>query len=170
VPHEEEPVDANTVIAICATIIALGSLWVSYTQIQIARSHNRQTVRPLLKLRRIKNYGSNETGVQIINAGLGPAIITSSTVSLDNVVIGPWNLHTYHEIVANLPMKPHISSAFSGITFLAGQTSLLLHLDNFTEDEYGWFWELITQRLQIEIRYESLYGGENYRVELPPLT
>jgi hypothetical protein len=147
-PHEEESMDANTVIAVCATVIALGSLWVSYAQIKIARSHNRQAVRPLLKLRRVKNYGNNETGVQIINAGLGPAIIMNSTVSLDGSAIGQWDLQTYHAIVADLPRKPHISSAFTGTTLLAGHTGFLLHLDDFTEDEHGWFWDLIAQRLQ----------------------
>ncbi|GAB2863059.1 hypothetical protein GCM10027176_76140 [Actinoallomurus bryophytorum] len=164
--------NANTVIAVCATVIALGSLWISYTQARATESHNRQTVRPLLKIRRIKNYANQETGLQIINAGLGPAIITESVVSLDGKIIGQWNLDTYHKVVAvaALPIEPYVYTAFSGTTILVGQTSFLLHLDDYVDEEHDWFWKLISQRIDIEIHYESLYGGEDYRVELPPLS
>ncbi|WP_260255731.1 hypothetical protein [Streptomyces sp. 840.1] len=55
-----------------------------------------------------------------------------------------------------------------GAVVLAGQTVFLLSLDEFSDDEHGWFWDLITRRLVIEIRYESLYGGEDLSV-IPPV-
>ncbi|HET9382872.1 MAG TPA: hypothetical protein VFP69_18890 [Streptomyces sp.] len=38
-------VGAETFIAVAATVIALGSLWVSYAQTRATRLHNRQSVR-----------------------------------------------------------------------------------------------------------------------------
>ncbi|MFC9846126.1 hypothetical protein ACFWFF_22640 [Streptomyces sp. NPDC060223] len=42
--------NSDTVTAIAATAIALGSLWISYSQTKATRLHNRQSVRPLLQI------------------------------------------------------------------------------------------------------------------------
>lgn len=42
--------DASTVVAICATVIAVGSLVVSVSEPRATRQHYRLTVRPLLEL------------------------------------------------------------------------------------------------------------------------
>ncbi|MFD5748988.1 hypothetical protein [Streptomyces sp. NPDC127033] len=159
--------DSDTITATAATVIALGSLWVSYTQTRATRTHNRQAVRPLLVMRRVKEYEEHEAGIQVINAGLGPAIVTNSLVHLDGERIGQWNYHTQERVLASLPLRPKVHSLRPGAAVLAGQSAFLLHLDEFREDQDGWFWELITRRLVIEIRYESLYGGEGFRAAPP---
>lgn len=50
---------------------------------------------------------------------------------------------------------------------LAEQSTSLLHLDEFDEDQDGWFWDIVTRRLMIEIHCEALYGGEDFSVEPP---
>ncbi|WP_185843982.1 hypothetical protein [Streptomyces sp. WAC 05379] len=41
-------------------------------------------------------------------------------------------------------------------------------MDPYEPDAHAEFLDLMTRRLKLEIRYESLYGGENYRVTLRP--
>ncbi|MFE3492856.1 hypothetical protein ACFXOS_07070 [Streptomyces sp. NPDC059175] len=161
--------EADTVIAVCATVIALGSLWTSYSQARTARFHNRQSVRPLLQIRQVKNYEDQKAGLQVINVGLGPAVITKTVVTLDGELIGQWNLQTYRTVTAPLSTTPKMFALFDGVSFIAGQSAFLLHLDEFNPAEHDAFWELIAQRLRIEIHYESLYGGEDFRAVPPPI-
>ncbi|MGW6742617.1 hypothetical protein ACWGDX_18165 [Streptomyces sp. NPDC055025] len=160
--------DSDTIVATAATVIALAALWVSYVQTRAVRSHNHQSVRPLLVMRRVKGHEERKTGILLINAGLGPAIVTNSVVRLDGEHIGQWNYHTQERVAASLPVRPNAYSLRPGAVVLAGQSAFLLHLDEFSEDQHGRFWELITRRLVIEIRYESLYGGEDFKAA-PPL-
>ncbi|MCX5557105.1 hypothetical protein [Streptomyces sp. NBC_00038] len=160
--------NSDTITAISATAIALGSLWVNYSQTRANRLHNRQSVKPLLVMRRIKGYEDRKAGLQVINAGLGPAIVTNSVVRLDGEDIGHWNHHAHDRVSERLPVWPKVYSLRPGAVVLAGQSAFLLHLDEFSEDEHDWFWELITQRLVIEIHYESLYGGEDFKAAPPP--
>lgn len=159
--------DADTVTAIAAVVVALGSLWISYTQARDSRRHGRQSVRPLLHMHRVKAYEGTEAGLRLTNAGLGPAIVTGSVVRLDGEVIGQWDYHTQQRIRELLPTSPKAHSLRPGAVVLAGQSTFLLSLDEFSEDQHGWFWELVTRRLVIEVRYESLYGGENFMVKPP---
>ncbi|MGY1498759.1 hypothetical protein ACW4TU_19545 [Streptomyces sp. QTS52] len=162
-------VDTDTGIAVCATVIALGSLWVSLVQTKAAREHNRQSVRPLLQIRRVKGLKDEIARLEVINAGLGPAIVTKTLVTLDGDAIGPWDLQTYRRMSQSLPFKPKVTTLTEGGTLLMGQKCYLLHIDDFDEEEHRWFWELIARRMLIEIRYESLYGGENFAVRSSPL-
>lgn len=159
--------DSDMVTAVAAIVVALASLWVSYTQARDSRRHGRQSVRPLLQMRRIKEYEGSEAGLNVINAGLGPAIVTSSVVRLDGEVIGQWDYHTQQRLLGPFPAQPKAHSLRPGAVVLAGQSTFLLSLDEFSDDQHGWFWELVTRRLVIEIRYESLYGGENFMVTPP---
>ncbi|MFJ6432133.1 hypothetical protein [Streptomyces sp. NPDC091416] len=161
--------DPDMVTAVAAVVVALGSLWVSYTQARDSRRHSRQSVRPMLHMRRVKEYEGTEAGLNVINAGLGPAIVTSSVVRLDGEVIGQWDYHTQQRILGLglLPTRPKAHSLRPGAVVLAGQSTFLLSVDEFSDDQHGWFWDLVTRRLMIEVRYESLYGGENFVVTPP---
>lgn len=161
--------DAGTVIAVAATVIALGSFWVSYTQARDSRRHSRQSVRPALQIRRVKHYKGTEAGLNVINAGLGPAVVTRSVVRLDGEVLGEWDYHTQQLLADSLPARPKAHSMRSGAMMLPGQSTWLLSLDVFHDDQHQWFWELISRRLVIEIYYESLYGGEDFSVTPPEL-
>ena len=88
---------------------------------------------------------------------------------LDGEPIGPWDLSTYRSLAPTLPLKPKVTTLTEGDVVLIGQKILLLHLDDYLEEDHRWFWELIAQRMSIEIRYESLYGGEGYLVRSTPL-
>ncbi|MFD5520026.1 hypothetical protein [Streptomyces sp. NPDC127066] len=160
---------ADTVTAVAATVIALGSLWVSYTQTRDSRRHSRQSVRPALQMRHVKHSRGTEAGLNVVNGGLGPAVVTRSVVSLDGAVLGEWNYRTQQLLSDSLPMKLKAHSMRAGSLMLPGQSTWLLRMDEFSDDQHGWFWDLITRRLVIEIYYESLYGGENFSLRPPVL-
>jgi len=161
--------NSDTVTAISATAIALGSLWISYSQTRATRLHNRQSVRPLLQIRQTKVPAEHKAGIRVVNAGLGPAIVTNTVVRLDGTEVGQWDLQTRDRISGSLPVQPSVflHTLRPGSVVLAGQSVFLLLLQPFSADADGWFWELATRRLMIEIHYESLYGGENFTA-LPP--
>ncbi|GGS17005.1 hypothetical protein AB0E75_18675 [Streptomyces griseoviridis] len=152
---------AETVIAVAATVIALGSLWVSWSQTRATRLHNRQSVRPLLRFRRIRQ--DDLVGLKIVNAGLGPAVVTRSTVSLDGVVVGAWD----REVKPRLfPPEawPRTYSLRPGSVLLAGQAVFLVSLEGGDPGRFREMWDLIDRRLAVEVVYESLYGGEGFSV------
>ncbi|MFD7864077.1 hypothetical protein [Streptomyces sp. NPDC059783] len=124
-------------------------------------------MKPVLRMRRVKEYEGTEAGLSVINAGLGPAIVTSSVVRLDGEAMGQWDYHTQQRILSSFPIRPKAHSLRPGAVVLAGQSTFLLSMDEFSDDQHGWFWDLVTRRLVIEIHYESLYGGENFSVTPP---
>ncbi|MEJ8645357.1 hypothetical protein WKI68_37380 [Streptomyces sp. MS1.HAVA.3] len=161
--------DGNGIISLSATAVAMGSLGVSWIQARTVRTHNRKSVRPHLQMRQVKNYGDRTTGLQVINVGLGPALITGTTVTLDGRPIGQWNKGTYETLAADWPAAPSMYALFDGIAFPQGACQYLIHLDEYDDAAHAWFWELICRRLSIVINYESFYGGENLRASPPPI-
>lgn len=158
----------ETVISVAATVIALAALWVSFTESRSIRSHNRQSVRPLLQIRRVLTFEGSRTGIQLVNAGLGPAIVTSSVVRVDGEVLGEWDLKTYRRLTQGHSVHPKVSTLQPGVPVLSGQVVHLLFFDDFDRAEHAWFWTLVSERLMVEIYYESMYGGENFRAVLIP--
>ncbi|WP_395570866.1 hypothetical protein [Streptomyces sp. BK79] len=152
---------AETVVAAAATVIALGSLWVSWAQTRATRLHNRQSVRPLLQIRRIRQDGL--VGLKLVNAGLGPAVVTRSAVLLDGVVAGEWSREV-KEILFSPGLWPKSYSLRAGSVVLAGQETFLVSLDGDDAGRLQEFWSLLDRRLVIEVEYESLYGGEGFSV------
>ncbi|WP_052398282.1 hypothetical protein [Streptomyces sp. NRRL F-5123] len=111
----------------------------------------------------------HRAGLLAVNAGLGPALVTSTEVYFDGTHLGQWNLSAFHHVFAGAPREPVISALFTGSTLLPGDKKYLLLLDPFDDTADAWFWEMVAGRLRIEIRYESLYGGENFHAAPPPL-
>lgn len=155
---------ADTITAVSAVVIALGALAVSAVQTRAILLHNRQSVRPLLRLRRSRGYNGAEAGLSVINSGPGPAIITKSIVVLDGQTIGPWDRETVRGVTDGLPESPGLNTLEAGAVLSPGYSGYLLHLDYYDREEHAWFWDLISERLQVTIHYESLYGGEKYVV------
>lgn len=160
--------NANTITAICATAIAVFSLAVSVQQARAVREHNRQSVRPLLQLSHSRERGGI-MGIMIVNCGLGPAIITGTVLKLDGHLLGSWDEATVNSFREDFKPRPGATTFINGFTLPAGYNDYLLAIDNFDldSDSHLEFWKLIRHRLDLEIRYESLYGGERYKAILP---
>ncbi|MFE3032181.1 hypothetical protein ACFXKY_11060 [Streptomyces canus] len=82
-------------------------------------------------------------GIRLVNSGLGPAIIVQSTLTVDDEVIGAWD-------------EPSVDRVRD-------------RLSSYDPQEHAEVENLISRRLTLKIRYESLYGGENYTVLLRPI-
>ncbi|WKX74581.1 hypothetical protein [Streptomyces sp. XD-27] len=102
--------NAETVTAICAVVIAVASLVVSVYQTHAMRQHNRHSVRPILQLHRGWPVGGR-AGLRLTNSGLGPAIVVDSTLTVDGEVIGAWNARGVDHVRERLPVRP------SAVTF-----------------------------------------------------
>ena len=78
-----------------STVVA--ALGVSVYEARAARRHNRISVRPLLELRTSFHPGRT-AGLQLVNAGLGPAVITGSTLRLKGAQLGPFDEATVNQV------------------------------------------------------------------------
>ena len=160
-------VDANTVIAISATAIAVGSLTVSVTEARAARRHNRYSVRPLLQFRRTWGF-DRPAGILLINYGLGPAIVTRTLVELDGEAVGRWDYATAEALRADLPRRPRATTFDIGGAIPVDEVAEVLVLSEYDKRRHDdWFWDLVAHRLHFVVEYESLYG-ERFRAELVP--
>lgn len=154
---------AETVIAVAATIVALGSLWVSHSQSRAARVHNRQSLRPILQIRRVRNRQEGLTGLKVINAGLGPAVITATVVHWDGVVVGQWAREAWN-LMLDSEEGVQKYALRQGSVVLVGESTFLVRLDTDDPDRLLRFHDGIRYRLAIDIHYESVYGGEGFLV------
>lgn len=160
--------DVNSITAICAVIIALASLMVTLMEARASREHDRQSVRPVLQIVRVRLYGDKRTGLKLRNVGLGPAVIMGTRVLLDGNLVGSWDRETFARLVgANKPV-PRFSSLYDKAVIPPGDERFLMFIDPFKERWHSWFWRLIAYRLTIEVRYESIYGGENFTESKQP--
>ncbi|WP_369482952.1 hypothetical protein [Streptomyces sp. BF23-18] len=155
---------AESVTAAAATLIALGSLYVSIVQSRLNVIHNKHSVRPLLQQRQIKDGVARQSGIELINAGLGPAIVTRTQVYLDGEHIGTWTRSVFDRVLGQTRDGVQKYGLPGGTVILAGQSVFLLRLAPFDRDQDSDFGDLVLRRLRIEVHYESLYGGEDYVV------
>lgn len=159
--------DANTITAVCATGIAVASLAVSVTEARASRRHNRQSVRPLLQFE-FERQSDEATGIRLANHGLGPAVVTGTRATLDGELLGTWEEPAVNRLRANLPVRPRVMTLRDGKVVPAGFVRFLLYLPQYRDEADVWFWHLIRHRLTIEIRYESLYGRDEQRIQSLP--
>lgn len=160
--------NAGVITAICAIVIALASLAVSIVEARANRKHNRVSVRPVLQLIRVKMHGDLRVGLELTNVGLGPAMILDTDVTLDGIAIGKWDRNTFDLMLGSNKPPPNFSALYDGAVIPAGDDRFLIFIDNFKANSHAWFWELIAHRLSVEITYESVYGGENFKIAKHP--
>ncbi|MFI6006622.1 hypothetical protein ACIA98_40860 [Streptomyces sp. NPDC051366] len=159
---------AETVTAICAVVIAIASLAVSIYQARVMRQHNRHSVRPVLQLHRGWPAGGR-AGIRLINSGLGPAVVVDSLLSVDGEAIGAWCESSVDRVREGLSVSP------SAVTFNRGEViatvyeQYLLSIASYDPYNHADVEDMINRRLTLEIRYESVYGGENYTAVLHPV-
>jgi hypothetical protein len=152
-------VNASTVIAVCATVIAGASLGVSVYEARATRAHNRRSVQPLLVLWGKFSTGAT-SGLGLRNSGLGPAKVTDSKLTLDGVELGDFSKSTVDKLRHALSF-PVAANTLDGQPFLeTDYEQFLLSVDSYDMVQHPGFYELIESRLRIEITYDSIYGGE----------
>jgi len=159
-------VNASTVIAVCAVVIAGSSLGVSVYEARATRMHNRRSVQPLLVLVGRFAIGAR-SGLWLTNSGLGPAKVTASKVRLDGVELGDFSMSTIDKLgPLSVPIDGMID--LDGQPFLeTGFQEFLLSVASYDELQHREFYELIESRLRVEIHYDSIYG-EQFTAGWPP--
>ena len=165
--------DANTVIAVCSVVIAVASLAVSAYVAWATRKHNRLSVRPHLGLRTAFPVGGT-AGLLLGNSGLGPARIISSQLTYNGEQFGEFDKPHVDEFRRRLAERDHLTVRPHATT-LGAQPFLdtdyqefLLSVHRYDPSEHDEFRRLIDGgRLRLEIRYESIYGGEGFTVVYP---
>jgi hypothetical protein len=159
-------VDANTVIAICGVVIAVASLAVSAYVAWATRKHNRLSVRPLLGLTTTFPAGA-AAGLRLTNSGLGPAKIISSQLTVSGEAFGEFDQPNVDKLRRRLDIRPH-AATLGGQPFLdTDYQQFLLSIDPYDPSGHAEFRQLIEEKLRLEIRYESVYGGEGFTVVYP---
>ena len=158
--------NAGVVIAICATVIAVLSLAVSVSEARATRRHNRISVRPFLELRVTLSQG-RRAGLQLINAGLGPAVITRAILTLDGQSLGEYGEDSVNVLRGQLSIRP-AAVTFRKTILAVDYDQFLLSVEPFDRAEHAEFADLLRHRLGLEIHYESLYGGEDYKTQGAP--
>jgi hypothetical protein len=160
-------VNANTIVAVCAVVIAAAALVVSVSEARATRKHNRYSVVPKLKLTTTFPVGK-KAGLILSNSGLGPADVKASSLALDGEELGAFDERTVNKVRDRLSVRP---SAFT----LGGQNFLktdfdrfLLSVEPYDREQHQEFYELIRHRLRVEIWYDSLYGGEQFKAVHQP--
>lgn len=165
--------DASTVTAICGVVIAVASLAVSAYVAWATRKHNRLSVQPHLGLTTTFPVGA-AAGLRLTNSGLGPARIINSQLTYNGEQFGEFDKPHVDEFRRRLTEHDHLTVRPHATT-LGGQPFLdtdyqqfLLSVDPYDPSEHDEFRQLIEEgRLRLEIRYESIYGGEGFTVVYP---
>jgi hypothetical protein len=162
----DQLMNASVVVAICATVIAVLSLVVSVSEARATRRHNRISMRPFLELRVGLPQGG-KAGLQLINAGLGPAAITRTILTLDGESLGEYSEESVNVLRGKLSVRP-AAVTFRKTILATDYDQFLLSIEPFDRAEHAGFADLLRNRLGLEIHYESLYGGEDYKTERNP--
>ncbi|MFJ5087429.1 hypothetical protein [Streptomyces sp. NPDC088674] len=160
--------EAETVIAVAATVVAVGSLWVSWTQTAATREHNRLSVRPVLQFRRFRDSGEDHAGIRLSNAGLGPAVITRCEVRIDGEDFGGWSRRAGARVSELSGRGPLLYSLHPGTVLLAGERVFPSRLVPFDREADAEYWRIVDERLEMVVHYESVYGGEGLTAHLRP--
>ncbi|QNP72511.1 hypothetical protein IAG44_25865 [Streptomyces roseirectus] len=152
---------AETVTAVAATAIALGSLWISRDQARASREHNRRSLRPILRIRRVRDRDTGRTGYYLTNAGLGPAVVTRTVVHWDGRPVGEWKRPAWDLMFADDERVQKFAFR-RGDVLVAGETVFLVLYETDDVEQLVRFHDRIKARLVIDVHYESVYGGEGF--------
>ena len=162
---------ASDIVAVSSVAIAVIALAVSVYQSALIRRHNRQSVRPALQLRARFRPGER-AGLRLVNAGLGPAVVTGSAVAVDGRHLGEYDLPSLDLLRGDDRPRPSATTFSRGAILATDYDEYLLSVEGF-DPGVGWhaaLAELVRDRLTVEIRYESLYGEQTFIVNWPART
>ncbi len=104
----------------------------------------------------------------MINVGPGPAVIVDSALNVDGAVVGSWQEPYVNRLREELTVRPSAVTFNDGEVIATGYGQYLLSVASYDPQNHAEVENLINRRLTLKIRYESLYGGENFEVTLNP--
>lgn len=155
--------DWQVVTAISSAVIALCALVFSIWQGMVARKHNKLSVRPHLSTWSSADEEKGFYSFEIINNGIGPAIVEEATVKVDGKPIAGKAADAVENAVkilfADLRYRANHSYFMKGDTMAPNERCGLIELQ--FSDEPPPSAEVIARamkRVVVEITYKSFYG------------
>jgi hypothetical protein len=106
-------------------------------------------------------------GLRLVNAGLGPAVLTGTALTIDGNPLGAFNEVNVNKVRDTLAVRPS-ATTFGGQEFLAKDYDRhLLSVTPYDPDRHAEFADLLRGRIRVEIHYQSLYGGQQFTATWP---
>jgi hypothetical protein len=156
--------EADIIIAIIVAIIAFVALGVTLWQLWVQRKHNRKSVMPYLVFNRITNYDSPQIIIELKNIGLGPAIIKDVSYYIDKKIIKTSDMCNWSNFLKKVGIYPLdvVENTLSNYAISTGDTevvvSAVILADNSSVQKGHKDLMKNVQRIDIKIRYESIYN------------
>ncbi len=150
----------ETMTAIASTVIAGAALIVAFWSGHLTRKHNELSVEPMLKITFTNHPEEEYSGFVVSNVGLGPAIITSLSVSVDNQLMPDLGYSGIKTALSNLEIDQDwvtITKLNSETVIPAGETVPLISVSKRNyEDHISSILEIKT-RVSLKLMYKSIY-------------
>lgn len=156
-------VNWQMIIGISSTIIALCALGYSVYQGYQIRIHNKLSVRPHLSTWTHSNVEERTYTVELINNGLGPAVIDNFVVKIDGKKISGDGTEPIEKALKTLfpriPYHAHQSYVAQGYSMAPKERCKVVEV-KFTETQFPSPEEVeqALRRSDLEITYKSYYG------------
>ncbi|WP_234478929.1 hypothetical protein [Streptomyces sp. MBT65] len=94
--------------------------------------------------------------------------MTGSRVWVDGEEIGPWTSACAARLSDGLSVRPSYSTFNEQEVFAVDSEKYLLSVPTYSPEDHADFRTLMHSRIRVEIRYDSLHGGEGFRAVLLP--
>lgn len=154
----------QTAVAVLALFISVIAAVFSWQQVEVARVHNRLSVTPTLHITPYAEGKTGRNGLYVSNVGLGPAVIKEFSAKSGQVVASGFESDRWPELLAASNINPLcFATAWPRreSAVKAGEELPLLFLTK-ADDGNSCYVEMIKliggRGVDVEIRYESLYG------------
>ncbi len=155
-------VEWSVMIGISSVVIASCALIFSIKQFSLARKHNRLSFRPHLSTWTHRDVDKGFYHIELVNNGLGPAVIESFLVKIDGKGISGEGTEPIEKglkiLFPNLAYKSNQSFVAEGYSMAAKERCTIVAIQ-FTGPQLpsGEFIEHAFNRGSLEISYKSFY-------------
>lgn len=154
--------DINTSIALASAAVALCALGVTIWQGKQNYKHNKLSVRPFLRTFEYSDTLNSKTGrltFELMNCGIGPAIIKNFVLLYEGKEVSRNNRKTYYEFLQKLLVdfdNLKISMYGPGAAMQTGEKLLLLSFAyDLKKQDIGF-----ADKLNLIVEYQSIYEDE----------
>lgn len=151
---------ASDWIAIFAGIVAIASVIVSIQQSHLTRKHNRLSLKPLLSIYRAE-FDNHPLEITLVNKGLGPAILKSFSVWVDDVEISKGTINPIYAALNQVGIS--ISGVgghlFSKDEVLPPSEKISIFMIPLPENKNSTYDERVKafRRIKFKIKFQSIY-------------
>lgn len=153
------------IIATASIAIALSALAVAIWQGTLMRRHNRLSLRPHLTFRQMLSEANPQFSLELLNNGIGPAIIKEFQVLLDEERMDHFEAQGWMALLDLIGLKGRAIGASCGPDeFLAsGQSLQLIKYESQPAPIGTRELRKALRQIEVHIDYQSVYG-DRYRV------